>query len=175
MRGLTEVNPMRCIACSIMILGSLAGAVPAVALNPATLRAQGDHQAGDMALPGENVTWELLGDIEVTSTSLGPLRTVFETRRNPQVEALDGQAIRIQGFLFPLETREAHDHFLLVPTPPGCPYCLPAGPTQMVEVFADQPVHYTQDPIVVTGTLSLLDNDPSGLHYRMHEAVAAAP
>jgi uncharacterized protein len=56
------------------------------------------------------------------------------------------------GFLYPLEGGVSHDHFLLTAWPPSCPFCLPAGPSQMVEVFCAEPVDFSEGAIL-TGEL----------------------
>jgi hypothetical protein len=48
-----------------------------------------------------------------------------------------------QGHLYPLEGGLEHERFLLTAWPPSCPFCLPAGPSQMVEVYCEEPVEFT--------------------------------
>ena len=66
------------------------------------------------------------------------------------------------------------DRFLLSAWSPTCPFCLTAGPEAMVEVRARTAVKYTLDPITVQGKLQLLDNDASGMFYRLVEAEPAS-
>ena len=77
---------------------------------------------------------------------------------------------KLMGFLFPLEGGIEHARFLLTAWPPSCPFCLPAGPAQMVEVFCAEPIAYSEGAIVIAGTFELLHDDPSGLYYRLHDA-----
>jgi hypothetical protein len=121
-------------------------------------------------VPEGAIGWDLLGDLDVRSESIAPLQTVFHTDYRPEVKALDGHEAKVMGFLFPLEGGLEHDHFLLTAWPPSCPFCLPAGPSQMVEVFCAQPVAFTDGAIMMAGTFELLHEDPSGLYYRLHDA-----
>ena len=52
----------------------------------------------------------------------------------------------------------------------ACQFCLPGGPNSIIEVFLKTPRKYTTDAIVVSGTMNLLKDDPSGFYYRMIEA-----
>lgn len=94
----------------------------------------------------------------------------FEVVFSKDVKKLDGKAIKVAGFMMPIEQRETHKRFMLSAVPPGCPFCLPGGPNSIIEVFPKTPMKYTTDAIVMNGTMSLLKDDPSGFYYRMIEA-----
>jgi uncharacterized protein len=121
-------------------------------------------------VPEGAIGWDLLGDLEIRTETIAPLQTMFHTDYRPEVKALAGHEIKVMGFLYPLEGGVEHDHFLLTAWPPTCPFCLPAGPSQMVEVFCAKPVAFTEGAIMMAGTFEVLHDDPSGLFYRMHEA-----
>lgn len=71
----------------------------------------------------------------------------------------------------PLETGERQQHFILTSYPPSCGFCMPGGPEGVVEVRTKQPVKYTTDPIVISGKLAVLKDDPTGMYYRLTDAV----
>ena len=121
-------------------------------------------------VPEGAIGWDLLGDLDVRSESIAPLQTIFHTEYRPEVKALDGQEVKIMGFIFPLEGGLTHDRFLLTAWPPSCPFCLPAGPSQMVEVYCEDSVEFTDGAIMIAGTFELLHDDPSGMYYRMRDA-----
>jgi hypothetical protein len=121
-------------------------------------------------VPDGVVSWDVLGDLEVATEVHGPLRATFTTSYGDAIEALDGQEVSLMGFLFPLEGGVEHARFLLTAWPPSCPFCLPAGPSQMVEVFCAEPIAYSEGAIVIAGRFELLHDDPSGLYYRLHDA-----
>lgn len=91
-----------------------------------------------------------------------------------EVSALDKREIKVQGFMMPLEPGEKQKHFLISLNPQSCSYCLPAGPEGVVEVNAKAPVKYTFEPIVISGTMEILKDDPMGLYYRMNNATISA-
>ncbi len=86
------------------------------------------------------------------------------------IASLDNKQIKVQGFMMPLETGERQQHFILTSYPPSCGFCMPGGPEGVVEVRAKQPVKYTTDPIVISGKLAVLKDDPTGMYYRLTEA-----
>jgi hypothetical protein len=85
---------------------------------------------------------------------------------------LDATEVRLQGFMMPLEMGDKQKHFVLTAMPQTCSFCLPGGPDSLVEVRAKTPVKYTFDPVVLTGKLTVLKDDPNGLYYRLTDAVA---
>ena len=80
---------------------------------------------------------------EVRSEAVAPLQAIFHTDYSPEVKALNGQQVKLMGFIYPLEGGLEHEHFLLTAWPPSCPFCLPAGPSQMVEVFCKEPIEFS--------------------------------
>jgi uncharacterized protein len=121
-------------------------------------------------VPEGVIGWDVLGEMDVEVEVLGPLRSVFHVDYTERVKALDGQEVQIMGFLYPLEGGMRHARFLLTAWPPSCPFCLPAGPSQMVEVLREEPVEFSEGAILMAGTLSVLEDDPSGMYYRMKNA-----
>ena len=111
------------------------------------------------------VSWRTLAQVEMVKQGD---RMVAQFAR--PILALDRKDARVQGFMIPLDLGDRQKHFLVSAVPPHCSFCLPAGPEAVVEVFAKEPVGYTLDPIVVSGRLSVLKDDPAGVLYRMHDA-----
>lgn len=89
-----------------------------------------------------------------------------------RVRALNGTVVRATGFMFPIETAEQHSYFLLQPRPPHCPFCFNIGANQVIEVRADMPVPYSLEPVTLEGSLTLVEDDESGIFYRMSAARA---
>jgi len=121
-------------------------------------------------VPEGAVSWDVLGTMDIEVEVLGPLRTQMTRSFSEEVQALDGETVKVMGFLYPLRGGVTHEHFLLTAWPPSCPFCLPAGPTLMVETFTAEPIDFTEGAIMMAGRLELLENDPSGFLYRMQEA-----
>ena len=121
-------------------------------------------------VPEGAIGWDVLGTLDIEIEVTGPLRSNVTKSFSEEVKALDGETVRVMGFLYPLKGGVAHEHFLLTAWPPSCPFCLPSGPTHMVETFAADPVEFSEGAILMAGRLELLENDPSGFLYRMQDA-----
>ena len=84
--------------------------------------------------------------------------------------ALDRKDAKIQGFMIPLDVGDKQKRFLITAVPTHCSFCLPAGPDGLVEVIARTPVRFTYEPIVVAGRFTVVNDDASGLLYRLSDA-----
>jgi uncharacterized protein len=121
-------------------------------------------------VPEGVVGWDTLGKLDVRTEVIAPLQAIFHTDYSEEIKALDGQEVKLMGFIYPLEGGLEHARFLLTAWPPSCPFCLPAGPAQMVEVFCEEPVEFTEGAILMAGKFEVLEEDPSGMYYRMQGA-----
>lgn len=85
------------------------------------------------------------------------------------VKKLDNQEVTITGYMFPLQASGEQSHFLLSAYPPSCPYCLPGGPTELIEITESNALKFTYQPITIHGTFILLGGDAlkEGMFYRM--------
>ena len=89
----------------------------------------------------------------------------------PEVKALEGKHITLDGFLLPLEAGEKSTHFLLTVRAPSCPYCLPAAPNQMAEVFTTKPLAWSDQMTSLSGTLKLMpDKSADGIFFQLLDA-----
>ena len=154
----------------IALLLALAVAVPVQALNTG-VAAQGMPSAAEYAsgiLPERAgvVSWKTLSRVEPVKKD-GKLIPSFSS----EILGLDRTDVKVQGFMIPLDIGEKQKRFLLSAVPPHCQFCLPAGPDEIVEVEARNPVAYTFDPIVIGGKFSVVKDDASGILYRMTGAV----
>ncbi|MDP1637091.1 MAG: hypothetical protein Q8L62_03235, partial [Candidatus Nitrotoga sp.] len=73
----------------------------------------------------------------------------------------------------PLQMGDQQSHFVLAAMPQSCAFCMPGGPEQMVEVKTRRPVTYGFEAIVLSGKLEVLKDDPTGIFYRLTDAVLA--
>jgi hypothetical protein len=117
------------------------------------------------------VAWSVLGETRekvVEEEGERRVRPEFPTK----VKDLDGLKIRLNGYMMPLDQTLLQSKFLLLAYPLHCPFCLSAGPTQMVEVRAEEPIEFDYDALLVEGQLELMTNNKDGLYYRMTDARA---
>jgi hypothetical protein len=136
-----------------LLLLALAGAGPALGQAPAK---QGV------------LTWEALGQAGIVKKG-----DRFVPQYPKEVAALDSQQVKLQGFMMPLEVGDKQSHFVLTAMPQTCSFCMPGGPESMVEVKSKAPIKYTFEPVVLSGTLAILKDDPRGVFYQLNDAVPA--
>lgn len=111
------------------------------------------------------VSWKTLAQVEEVKVDK---RIV--PKFSPQITALDSKEVRLQGFMMPLEPGLKQKRFLLSANVPSCPFCMPGGPDSLIEVLCKRPIAFSMEPIVISGKLSVLKDDPTGLWYRVTEA-----
>lgn len=114
------------------------------------------------------VSWKLFAQVELVK-----VKDRFVPQFSSGVAALDKREVKVQGFMMPLEMGDKQTHFILAAVPQTCAFCLPGGPEQMVEIKTKVPVKYTFDPVVLSGRLAVLKDDPTGVFYRLTDAVPA--
>ncbi len=96
---------------------------------------------------GIEVDWRLLGEMD------------YITGKTPsELKALEGQVVKIPGFMVPLEdSQQEVTEFLLVPSPQACIHVPPPPPNQMVYVKMQTTGHQVAfGPIWVYGKLNLV-------------------
>lgn len=116
----------------------------------------------------DNLSWKTLSHAKLRmgkGNALYPEGVDF----GEDVKKFDHQEVTITGYMFPLQASGDQSHFLLSAYPPSCPYCLPGGPTELIEVSASDTLKFTYQPITVQGTFLLLSGDAlkEGMFYRM--------
>ena len=147
--------------------GSEAAAI--ARLGPFGGQGPGVHGANSLFPPlnarADVVPWSVLTAVR-TRNEKNRILPVFSLSQM----ALNQRTQRIQGFMMPLESGEKQKHFLLSSVPLTCPFCVPGGPESMVEVRTKTGVKYSLEPLVVEGRFLVLNDDDSGLYYRMTDA-----
>jgi hypothetical protein len=123
--------------------------------------------AAAMAVPELEgvVSWQDLTSVEVE------YRDYALTARFPEkVRALDGQRIRLAGFMTPLDNSENQRHFVISSQPPHCFFHFLAGPASVAEIMAPEGVRFSYDPIILSGTLEIFESSELGILYRLTDA-----
>ena len=111
------------------------------------------------------VSWKVFSQVELVKQ-----KDRYVPKFAPGVAALDQKEVKVQGFMMPLQTGDKQTHFVLTAMPQSCAFCMPGGPESMVEIKTKTPVKYTFDPVVVSGKLAILKDDPTGIFYRIVDA-----
>ena len=112
------------------------------------------------------VSWKLLSQVELVKQ-----KDRYVPQFAKDVSALDQKEVKVQGFMMPLQVGDKQSHFVLTAMPQSCAFCLPGGPESMVEVKTKAPVKYTFEPVVLTGKMTILKDDPTGVFYRLTDAI----
>jgi hypothetical protein len=88
------------------------------------------------------------------------------------IKALDGKEVVVKGFVIPVEGYKSHSEFVFSAFPYNmCFFCGGAGPETVMEVFAEKPIEYKADAIMLKGTLRLNADDINRLMYGLENAV----
>ncbi len=95
----------------------------------------------------------------------------YKINYTPEVKAMDGKNVTINGFILPLESKNKFSHFLLSKNAPTCAYCPPGKPNEIVEVFSSKPMSWKEELITITGTLILTANSTKGAFFQIKDAV----
>jgi hypothetical protein len=89
-----------------------------------------------------------------------------------QVQAMAGEEIEIKGYVIPVEGYKSHTEFVFSAFPYNmCFFCGGAGPESVMEVYADEPIKYSPEPITIKGTLELNATDVNRLIYALNGAI----
>ena len=149
-------------------LFALALAFPAAAQHQAPPGVDPNQPFKPLVERKDVVSWNLLAQVELVKQ-----KDRYVPQFSQGVAALDQKEVKLQGFMMPLEMGDKQTHFVLSALPVTCAFCMPGGPEALVEVKTRQPVKYSFDPIVVRGRMSVLKDDPTGVFYRITDAVHA--
>jgi hypothetical protein len=152
---------------TLILITGLLLALPAVAQHQTP---QGADPNQFKPLPERNdvISWKTFSQVELVKQ-----KDRYVPQFAKDVAALDQKLVKVQGFMMPLQTGDKQTHFVLTAMPQTCSFCMPGGPESMVEVKSKTAVKYTFEPVVLTGKLAILKDDPTGVFYRLTDAVPA--
>lgn len=144
------------------ITGTISGSDNSASSQPA------DERKAQDALPkSKDKVWD---DLSHTKVKLDEKTGLFNMEYSDSVKALAGKSLSVTGFMMPLEGGEEQKHFLLCKRTPTCPFCMPGGPTEVIEINSDQPVKWVDDMVRIEGSLKLLPPNDNGMLYQLNTA-----
>ena len=83
----------------------------------------------------------------------------------------DQTEIVLTGYVLPLETKTASTKFVFSKYPFNqCYFCGGAGPETIIEVNSTKAISYSEDKVVIKGTLQLNETDPEHHMYVLNAA-----
>ena len=115
----------------------------------------------------DDLRWVFFHDAKIVADDA---RGIYKASFSPALAKMEGQPFDITGYMLPVEPTTHAAHFILTRRSTGCPFCPPNEPTEAIEIFAVQPIDYTQAPITVQGRLHLVAQTQTGLFYRLDQA-----
>ncbi len=126
-----------------------------------------ERQAQDALPKSHDPMWAQLGK---TKIKFDEKTGQFSATYPPEVKALVGKQITIQGFMLPLEATDSFKHFILSKRTPTCPFCPPGEPNEILDVWMDSNVSWSDDTIKVSGTFELMNNPDLGMFFKLSHA-----
>lgn len=88
-----------------------------------------------------------------------------------KIRGLHGKRATLVGYMTAIGKGERHTRFLLSAQPLMCHEChVVASPTATAEINTLRPQRQTDQPLMVQGTLEIVEDNPNGLVYRINKA-----
>lgn len=117
----------------------------------------------------DTISWKILSKVKFVQGKSG---NSSPYKFDESIKNLDGKEITITGYIFPLQAADKQNHFLLSAYPPSCPYCLPAGPDELIEVKASDDINFTYEAVTIHGTFHVLSKSEQqeGMFYGMTDS-----
>ena len=126
-----------------------------------------ERQAQDSLPQAQDEIWDTLAKVKVT---LNENTGVFKAEMTDGARQLDGQTVKISGFIVPLEPVDKFKHFLLSKRTPTCPFCQPGDPNEIVEIYANKNVKWTESLVSYEGKFELSNQTGTGIFFILKDA-----
>jgi len=136
---------------------------------PPSGQALGERAAQDGLPQAKDTLWAQLGHCPVKLDSKTQLYGIDVI---PNVKALNGQTVRLSGFVLPMDGSDQTKYFLLSKRTPVCLYCPPGEPNEVVAVRSKHAVTWTDDMIAVSGKFALVNDGEKGIFFELRDADA---
>jgi len=120
--------------------------------------------------PPGGVSWAVLESTKEITRKDGAGMIWSKPAFSPQVKALAGKRIKVNGYMMPLQNGEKQTHFVLLAYPPDCPFHLSPAPMQFIEVRTKGPLPFDYNVRTIEGTLTLHGEDEGGVFYKISDA-----
>ena len=124
-----------------------------------------DERALQDTLPkSQAALWQKLVKCRVGYNNRNGLYSIAVT---PEVKALAGQVVTLNGFVMPLDGSDHTKHFLLTRRTPVCMFCPPGEPNEVAEIMAPRAILWTDKVVTVTGPMTLINNGEKGMFFKI--------
>ena len=167
-------------ALAICLFAVCNGATANAAGAPAASPEQGDlygqplsERSAQQALPQSHDTiWTTLHHTTITEDTK---QGIYTARHPPEVQALVGKQLTVQGFILPYTTDALARHFLLTRYTPVCFFCPPGAPNEVIDLTIDKPVKWEDKLYSVSGVFAIQNDGEKGLFFRLDRARILEP
>ena len=126
-----------------------------------------ERKAQDSLPQSRDPIWQKLGETKII---VSKKEGYYSAKIPSDVRLLSGKQVAIKGFMLPLESTEKFKHFLVSKRTPTCPFCPPGEPNEIIDVWTDVPVAWTEDMVTVKGTFQLMNDKEMGLFFKLKDA-----
>lgn len=127
-----------------------------------------DERAVQEGLPmAKGVVWDTLLK---TIVSFNDQTGEYSAKFPDEVKKFEGQVLRVNGFILPLESTDKFTHFLLSKRTPTCPFCPPGGPSEIIEVYTKSPIEWDDGLVQVEGKFGFTNNQDLGVFFQIKDA-----
>ncbi|MCH2044699.1 MAG: DUF3299 domain-containing protein [Saprospiraceae bacterium] len=130
-------------------------------------------------LPSPGGVWDDLLTLEFKFLYDASIDDVIQDPQfTPRIKKHEGQKIELYGYIVPFDIVENAmgnngdgTMFMLSAYPAQtCFFCGGAGPESIIEVYPDEPIHYTKDRVTIEGVLELNNTDFLRMAYILKDA-----
>lgn len=128
-----------------------------------------------LEVSGDAIAWDVFAKTTETEVCIADEEgfdyCLIKPGYSEDINQYNGKEVTLMGFMFPLEQSEKQKNFLIGPYPLSCPFHYHIGPSQVVEVIADEPIKFSYDPVTVKGILKIRFNEETNMFYYLENAV----
>lgn len=126
-----------------------------------------ERSAQDQLPQSKSPLWSRLGHCP---SHFDNATALYSITLSPEVKAMNGQTVTVNGFVLPLDGSDETRHFLLTKRTPVCMYCPPGEPNEVIEVTSKQPVEWNDDLVTMKGRFTLVNNGEKAIFFALDDA-----
>ncbi len=152
---------------ALALLALLAAPVRAEPPRPVSAQPASERARQNLMPQSPDPLWRTLAHTRITGD---PAKGVFKADNPPEVRALDGREVAVEGFMLPTGLMPPFTTFVLTRYTPVCAFCPPGAPNEAMEVNLAEFVKPMSGLISVRGKLHINADGGSGLFFRLDDA-----
>lgn len=155
------------LAMGLLAVLPVAGAMASPPPLPGSGQPVDERKAQDSLPMASGEVWKTLMQSKITYSAKAPH---INATKPPEVKALNGRSVVVDGFMLPIDEGEYPKHFLLSKRTPTCPFCPPGEPNEVIEVYSQKGVYYDDSLLTMQGNFTLINNTENGVFFVMKDA-----